>query len=261
MTFLSRSMPTAPGDPIVLKGEGDTHLLQRPAKGETVDVDGVGVVGADLLAEVEVGELLRLGRSRYRVLEPTPQRVFEALERGAQVIRPADASRIAHLAAIGPSSTVVEGGAGSGALGAYVAHLVGEEGHVVSIDRRQDHLDVARRNVERAGLAERVSFRQAELAEVEEVCDAFLVDVPSPENIVPAAERCLRPGGRVVFFTPLVDQIQDVRRALDEAAFGEVESLEVLERGWVVHERGARPDFDMLGHTGFLTAATRITRS
>lgn len=260
MTLVAPAMPS-PGEPIVLKGEGDTHLLQRPAKGETVDVDGVGVVGADLLAEVDVGDVLRLGRSRYRVLAPTPQRVFEALERGAQVIRPADAARIAHLAAIGPGSRVVEGGAGSGALSAYLAHLVGEEGHVVSVDRRKDHLDVARRNVERAGLGERVRFREAELAEAEETCDAFVVDVPSPEDIVPAAERCLPPGGRVVFFTPLVDQVQDVRRVLDRSAFAEVETLEVLERGWIVHERGARPDFDMLGHTGFLTAATRITPS
>jgi tRNA (adenine57-N1/adenine58-N1)-methyltransferase len=248
-----------PGEVLVLKGEGDTHLLRRPEAGDTVDVDGVGVVGADLLDEVAVGDELRLGRASYRVLAPTPQLVFEALERQAQVIRPADAARIAHLAAVGPGTRVVEGGAGSGALTTYLAHLVGDEGHVVTVDRRQDHLDVARGNVHRAGLADRVGFREADLADVDETCDAFLVDVPSPESIVPAAERSLRPGGRVVFYTPLVDQVQDVREALAEAAFDEVRTLEAIERNWVVHDAGARPDFDVLGHTGFLTAATRVT--
>lgn len=247
-----------PGEPIVLKGEGGTHLLQRPEAGETVDVDGVGVVGADLLAEVVVGERLDLGRFSYRVLEPTPQLVFESLERGAQVVRPSDAARIAHLAAIGPGKRVVEGGTGSGALTAYLAYLVGEEGRVLAVDRREDHIDVARRNVEAAGLADRVEFRSGDLAEVDEVCDAFVVDAPAPETIVPAAERCLRAGARAVFYTPLVDQVQAVREALQQAAFAELRTMETLERDWVVHERGARPDFDMLGHTGFLTAATRV---
>jgi tRNA (adenine57-N1/adenine58-N1)-methyltransferase len=250
-----------PEGPIVLKGEGDTHLLDPPAPGDTVRVDGVGVVSGDLLAEIDVGDELDLGRRSFRVLSPTPQLVFEALERGAQVIRPADAARIAHLAAVGPGSSVVEGGAGSGALSAYLAHLVGDEGHLTAVDNRPEHLEIAQRNVERAGLADRVTFREAELGDVDEACDAFVVDVPSPEAIVPAAERCLRPGGRVVFYNPLVDQVQDVREALDEAAFAEVRTLEALQRDWVVHERGARPDFDMLGHTGFLTAATRVTSS
>lgn len=255
-------VPTPASDgPIVLKGEGTTHLLDVPEPGGTVDIDGLGVLGGDLFAGIEVGDTLSLGRSSYRVLDPTPQLVFEALERGAQVIRPADASRIAHLAAIGPGSRVVEGGAGSGALTAYLAFLVGDEGHVLSIDRRKDHLDLARRNVERPGLASRVSFRNADLEDVDEVCDAFIVDTPSPESIVPAAERCLRPGGRVVFYNPLVDQIQAVREELDERPFAEIRTMEALQRDWVVHDRGARPDFDMLGHTGFLTAATRVKSS
>jgi tRNA (adenine57-N1/adenine58-N1)-methyltransferase len=250
---------SAPGDPIVLKRDDSTHLFLVPEPGDTVDVDGIGVVSGDLLADLAVGDRMELGRTAFRVLSPTPQLVFEARERGAQVIRPADAARIAHLAAIGPGTRVVEGGAGSGALTAYLAHLVGDDGRVVTVDRRQDHLDVARRNVERAGLADRVSFRKAELAGVEEACDAFVVDVPSPADVAPAVEDCLRPGGRVVFYNPLVDQVQAVREALDEAPFAEVRTLEALQRDWVVHERGARPDFDMLGHTGFLTAATRVT--
>lgn len=246
-------------DPIVLEGEGGTHLVQRPAKGDTVEIDDVGVIGADLLADVDVGDTLELGRRSYLVLEPTPQLVFRALERGAQVVRPYDAARIAHLAAVGPGWRVVEGGAGSGALTAYLAFLVGEEGRVLAVDEREDHLALARRNVERASLGDRVTFRQSRLEDVEEACDAFVVDVPSPEATVPAAERCLRPGGRVVFYNPLVDQAQAVRSALDEASFAKARTLEVLQRDWVVHDRGARPDFDMLGHTGLLTAATRVT--
>lgn len=259
MSEATRTSQRTPGEPIVLKGEDDTHLFARPEPGQTVDVDGIGIVGADLLGEVETGDRLRLGRSSYLVLEPTPQLVFEALERGAQVIRPPDAARIAHLAAIGPGSRVVEGGAGSGALTAYLAFLVGDEGRVLAVDKREDHLEIARRNVQRAGLAGPVEFRLGKLGDVDEACDAFLVDIPGPTSVIQAAERCLRPGGQVVFYNPVVDQVQAVRSRLAELdTFAQNRTLELLERDWVVHDRGARPDFSMLGHTGFLTVATRV---
>lgn len=252
--------PGGPTDqPLVLKNGDEVHLVTPPPAGGTVDVDGVGVLGADLFDDIQVGDLLDLGRTSYRVLEPTPQLIFETLERRAQVVRPQDAARIAHLAGIGPGTRVVEGGAGSGALTAYLASLVGSEGHVLTVDTRKDHLSVARRNVERVGLDEQVTFREGRLEDVEETSDAFVADVPSPVDVLPAAKRSLRAGGRAVFYNPLVDQVQEIRQALAEGSFAAVRSLEVLERGWVVHERGARPDFDMLGHTGFITVATRVS--
>lgn len=248
-----------PGRPVVLDdGQGGLHLVRVPKPDQTVEVDSIGVLSGSLFGEAELGGQLKLGRRTVRVLPVTPELAFETLKRGAQVIRPIDASRIAHACAVGPGSTVVEGGVGSGALTAYLAFLVGDDGHVHGYDRREDHIGTARTNVERLDLDERVTWHETDLAEARHEADAFLVDVPEPEAIVPAAEASLVPGGRVAFFSPLVSQVEAVHEALGEHAFDEPRTLEQLARDWVVHDRGARPDFEMLGHTGFLTFATRV---
>lgn len=250
-----------PGDRIVLRGQGLTRLVQVPAEGETVKIEGVGVLAQDVFEGKGVGDRLTLGRNSYRLLPLAPRWVFEALNRAAQVITPKDAARIAHGCSIGPGSTVVEGGVGSGGLTTYLAHLVGGTGRVEGFDLRADHIGVARGNVDAAGLAERVTWHEGDLAEADIPCDAFIADVPDPAAVVPAAERCLVPGGSACFYNPVVSQVEAVHEALGAHAFSDVWTIELLERAWVVHERGARPDFDMLGHTGFLTFAARVHRS
>ena len=46
-----------------------------------------------------------------------------------------------------------------------------------------------------------------------------------------------------------------LRETLAESAFGMVETLEVLQRGWHVDGQSVRPDHRMVAHTGFLTVA------
>lgn len=247
------------GDTVALTGsEGGVHLVRVPPADNTVEIKGLGLVAGELFAGLRLGARLQLGRRRFTVHPPTPALVFEALRRGAQVIGVQDAARIAHGCGVGPGSTVVEGGLGTGALSCYLAYLVGAKGRLHGFELRADHLKVARRNLEAAGLLDRVELREGDLADADVPCDAFVVDVPDPAAIVPAVERCLAPGGRAAFYTPLVPQVEAVHRALAQGPFERVETLEQLERRWVVHERGARPDFQMLGHTGFLTFATRV---
>lgn len=249
----------APGTPVVLDdGEGDLTLVQVPGPEETVEVPGLGVLAGGLFESASLGGRLSLGRRKVLILPVTPQLAFETLERGAQVIRPQDAARIAHGCAVGPGRTVVEGGVGSGALTAYLAFLVGERGDVHGFDVRADHLGTARRNLERLAMADRVAWHEQDLGEADVPCDAFIVDVPEPAEVLPAAQRCLRPGGRLAIYSPLTSQVETAREALEAHAFAQIETVEQLDRRWIVHERGARPDFEMLGHTGFITFATRV---
>lgn len=247
----------APGVPAVVEQGEDLALIRVPEQEGTVEVPGLGVLSGSLFAGVSWGQRVSLGRRSMRVFPVTPELAFETLNRGPQVIRPLDASRIAHACGVGPGAVIVEGGVGSGALTAYLAFLVGEEGRVHGFDARKDHLATARGNLGRVGLGDRVAWHHGDLEACEVACEAFVADVPAPEAVVPAAERCLEAGGRFAAYTPLVSQVEAVRRALDEHAFVRVRSLEQLSRDWVVHERGARPSFEMLGHSGFLTFATR----
>ena len=65
------------------------------------------------------------------------------MPRGAAVIYPKDAAQIVHWGDIFPGATVLEAGAGSGALTCSLLRAVGSEGRVISYEVRQDHADHA----------------------------------------------------------------------------------------------------------------------
>jgi tRNA (adenine57-N1/adenine58-N1)-methyltransferase len=57
-----------------------------------------------------------------------------------------------------------------------------------------------------------------------------------------------------------VPQLQTLTDALRASgAFGQIEVFETLHRTWTVEGRSVRPDHRMVGHTGFITVATRIS--
>jgi tRNA (adenine57-N1/adenine58-N1)-methyltransferase len=172
-----------------------------------------------------------------------------------------DAFPLLYLAGVGPGATVAEAGTGSGALTIVLAHSVGPTGQVISYDRREDFLEAARANVRRAGLDHRVSFRLRDVAadglDVTNLSSVIL-DLPEPWAVLASARSALAIGGYVATYTPTYNQLERTVRALREFGFDEVRALELLERGLHVGEGGTRPEFEMLGHTGFLAAGRRV---
>ena len=85
----------------------------------------------------------------YLVLRPLLRDFVLSMPRGATVVYPKDAAAIVGLADIFPGATVVEAGAGSGALTCTLLRAVGPQGGVHSFERRADFAEIARGNVER----------------------------------------------------------------------------------------------------------------
>ncbi|HZY91145.1 MAG TPA: methyltransferase domain-containing protein, partial [Thermoplasmata archaeon] len=191
---------------------------------------------------------------------PSLPDLLAGLRRKAQIVTPKDGQYLVYLAGIGPGARVAEAGAGSGALTLVLAHTVGPAGHIISYDRRADFLDVARRNLEWAGLEERVEFRERDVVAqgIEgDGLDAVVLDLAEPWDVLASARTALRPGGRVATYCPTYNQLERTVRRLRELGFEELRSVELLERALHVGEGGTRPEFEMLGHTGFLTGGRR----
>lgn len=251
--------PLRAGEPVLLRRrEGDAFLV-RLAPGP-VEVEGRGVLDLGGQIGQAPGGTARWAGSEYRVVRPTLADLLGHLKRRAQIVTPKDAMSLLYLAGVGPGARVAEAGAGSGALTIVLAHAVGREGRVVSYDRRADFLEVARRNVENAGLASRVDLRERDVArdgiDVEGL-DGIVLDLPEPWGVLPSARKALAIGGALATYTPTYNQLERTVRALREEGFEDVRSSELLERALHVGEGGTRPDFEMLGHTGFLTGARR----
>ncbi len=235
---------------------GDAHLLRlTPGR---VTVENQGVVDLSGLVGSPPGTAVAWGSRRYRAFRPSLDDLLGHLSRKAQIILPKDAQQLLRLGGVGPGGHVAEAGAGSGALSLVLAHAVGASGHVLTYDRRPDFLEVTRRNLERSGLADRVELRLRDV--VAEGFDAtgldgLLLDLPEPWGALPHARTALIPGASVGIFTPTYNQLERTVRELRDLGFEEVRSFEFLERALHVGEGGTRPEFDMLGHTGFLTGA------
>lgn len=239
---------------------GETPLVLRvrrspQAIGDRGVLDLSGEIGRPPGSEVAwVGH-------RYRLLRPSLADLLGTLERGPQIVTPKDAFHLAFLAGVVPGAEVAEAGTGSGALTMVLATLVGPNGHVFSYDRRQEFLDAARRNLERAGLAGRVAFRLRDVAEAGFDADrlaSVVLDLPEPWAVVRAARGALREGGYLATYTPTYNQLERSVREMRDAGLAEVRALELLERPIHVGDGGTRPGFDMLGHTAFLAVGRKV---
>ncbi|MFQ5986286.1 MAG: tRNA (adenine-N1)-methyltransferase [Thermoplasmata archaeon] len=221
-------------------------------------VRGVGQVKTDGLVRL-VGRSLEVEGRTYAILEPSIRDQIETIQRKAQIVGPKDGAYIVFNTDLQAGDTVVEGGAGSGALTVMLAHAVAPSGLVVSYEVRPDFLEVASGNVGRAGYGDVVRFHEADIAAgiQETEVKAVTLDVPEPWTAVPAAKEALRPSGHFASYSPTVEQMRETVLALRKAGFADIWSVELLERRMEVG-RGTRPAFQMLGHTGYTTFARRM---
>lgn len=100
-------------------------------------------------------------------------------------------------------------GCGPGYFSPTMARLVGESGRVVCIDLQRKMLDRARWNAERAGMANRMEFRQCSsdslmLSEKLDFALTFWMvhEVPDPESFFRQIYDALKPGGRYLLVEP-----------------------------------------------------------
>ena len=69
----------------------------------------------------------------------------------------------------------------SGSMTIALAHAVGDRGKVISYERRPEFQQLARKNLTRLGLENRVEFKLKDIAEgLDDInADAFFLDVPN----------------------------------------------------------------------------------
>jgi tRNA (adenine57-N1/adenine58-N1)-methyltransferase len=144
-----RRGPFVPGDQVqITDPKGRKHLVLL-AEGRTFHTHRGGLAHDDLIGAPEGTVVKSSGGTPYVALRPLLADFTLSMSRGAAVVYPKDAAQIVALADIFPGARVLEAGAGSGALACWLLRAVGEDGLLVSYERRADFADIARNNVER----------------------------------------------------------------------------------------------------------------
>lgn len=219
---------------------------------------------SEIIGRAEGVMVVSTKAAEYTVLRPTLEDFVLEMPRGAQVIYPKDLAPILMLADIGPGMRVFESGLGSGALSTAMLRAGAE---IVGFEVREDFANRARTNV-RSFLGEE-SLDRYHVSVADSYAgidvdlgpfDRIVLDLPEPWQVVPHAERVLRPGGILLAYTPSIMQASQTREAL-RGRWIENRTIEVLHRGWHVEGQAVRPDHRMVAHTGFLTVARFLGRS
>jgi tRNA (adenine57-N1/adenine58-N1)-methyltransferase len=249
------------GKRIILLGEAGDKIPVKAEEG-TRRVGGVGVFDTGTLIGARFGAISTVGNRRFLVLRPSVLDDIGTLRRGPQIILPKDSAHILMNCDIGAGKRVVEAGSGTGALTVALARAVMPGGRVFSYDIRREHLDVAQDNILSAGLEEACEFTAGDVCQpggiVQRDIDAVVFDIPEPWRALENAWEALRPCGHIACYSPTVNQVELAMRALYERRFMEVRTFEILQREMAVVEKGIRPSFEMLGHSGYLTFARKV---
>jgi len=184
---------------------------------------------------------------------------LERIARRTQVIYPKDMAYIALMANVRSGSRVLECGTGSGALTSYLAGLVRPNGRVITYEVREDFQDNARRNIERLGLSEFVEFRLKDLTTGidESGLDSMVLDMATPWLVMAQAYGALRTGGRLVSFSPTINQVEKTVEEMRREGFVGIKAVELILRTYKVKVNETRPDMVMVGHTGYIVSARK----
>lgn len=201
--------------------------------------------------------------SAFFLLQPSLADLLLDLKRNTQILYPKDIGFILITMGIGPGQKVLEAGTGSGSMTIALAHAVGPQGRVVSYEQREDIQNLARKNLDRTGLASRVDFKLRDIQEGfdETDADAFFLDVPNPYDYISQVRTALKPGGYFCGIVPTVNQVEILLHALHRNKFAFLEMCEVMLRYYKPEPDRLRPTDRMVAHTGFLIFGRRIEPS
>jgi tRNA (adenine57-N1/adenine58-N1)-methyltransferase len=217
----------------------------------------------DLIGRPDGCVVVASSGTAYLALRPLLADFVLSMPRGAAVVYPKDAAQIVAMGDIHPGAIVLEAGAGSGALTCSLLRAVGSSGRVISYEIRDDHADVAARNVAdfSGGTPATWELRRADVAThpADEIVDRAVLDMLAPWEVLPAVAAALRPGGVLVGYVSTTTQLSRLVEELRaHGGFTEPSAWETLVRGWHVVGLAVRPEHTMIGHTAFLVLARRL---
>jgi len=199
----------------------------------------------------------------FIALKPSIKDYIFKVSRRTQIIYPKDIALIILFSNIQPGSFVVEAGTGAGALTIALANYVKPSGRVYSYEIRSEFLDIARKNLKRAGVLEYVELKNKDITQGidEKNVDAVILDMAAPWLVVPYAYEALKGSGFFTSFSPTIDQVVKTVEELKANDFTNIETIECLVRRIRVEKGKTRPETLMTGHTGYMVFARKSSKN
>lgn len=223
----------------------------------------LGIIDIASIIGMEYGSAIRTTEGKLIFLmEPTIYDFIMKSERRTQIVYPKDLGYIVARTGLKNGSKVLEIGTGSGALATFMASIVKPEGHIYSFDVNSDFMEIAKRNLEKAGMARYVTLHQHDPHQGVDIrnVDVATVDLGDPWTVVDQVYDALKGGGAFVAICPTMNQIEKTAAQLKKSGYADIDCVELMIRNMEAREGMTRPSMRMIGHTTYLVFARKVEK-
>mmetsp|Transcript_98060 Transcript_98060/g.245668 ORF Transcript_98060/g.245668 Transcript_98060/m.245668 type:complete len:335 (-) Transcript_98060:10-1014(-) len=183
----------------------------------------------------------RKGGAWLAMLRPSPEMLTQSLVHRTQIIYHADISLLLTLLDAQPGKIICEAGTGSGSVSSSFARALRPGGKLFTFEFHAERQKQAQADFERYGLTDMIVSQHGDVCmngfgqELDDSVDGIFLDLPMPWLAIPHADRCLVEGGRIVTFSPCIEQIDktavELRR---DGRYCDVRMFETLAVNWGV---------------------------
>ena len=223
----------------------------------------IGVIKhADAIGK-EFGSRLITNKDKYvYILKPSIHDYVMKMQHGTQIVYPKDFGYIAARTGLQTGQKIVEIGTGSGSLTTFMASIVSPRGHIYTFDVDSKFMDIAKKNLEKAGMLKYVTMKKQDLKKAKKMpikdADMVVIDLGDPWEVLPQARKMLKGSGFVVAICPTMNQLEKLSIAFAANEFSDIDCTEHIIRNIEAREGKTRHSFRGIGHTTYLAIARKV---
>ena len=223
----------------------------------------IGVIKHSDAIGKQFGSRLVTNKDKYvYALPPNIHDYIMKMQHGTQIVYPKDLGYIAARTGLQSGQKVVEIGTGSGSLTTFLASIVNPKGHVYTFDVEPKFMKIAKKNIEKAGMAEFVTMKKFDIKKAKRNpvtnVDLAIIDLGDPWTVIPQVRKMLKGGGTVMAICPTMNQLEKLAAAFVKNEFSDIESTEHILRHIDAREGKTRHSFRGVGHTTYLAFARKV---
>jgi tRNA (adenine57-N1/adenine58-N1)-methyltransferase len=221
----------------------------------------LGIIEVSSVIGLEYGSSIETSQgSVIYLIRPTTHDFIMKSERKTQIIYPKDLGFIVARTGLENGSMVLEIGTGSGALTTFMASIVRPNGHIYTFDVNENFMEIAKRNLEKAGVIDYVTMNRHDPHEGIDVTDVdiAIVDLGDPWTLIREVRTALKGSGSFVAICPTVNQLERTAFELKENDYVDIDCVELMIRNIEARQGMTRPSMRMIGHTTYLIFARKV---
>lgn len=263
MTWISSQERARIGDLILLIGSKQKYFILPLIPGGTLQTHR-GIVNHDDLINQKWGsEVFSHTGNPFYLYQPGIDELIRTTKRNTQIMYAKDIGYLLLKLNIINGTKVIEAGTGSGSLTQVIAAVIGREGHLYSYEIRQEMQNLAKKNLQRLRIEDRVTFihKNIENGFDQNNINAIFLDLPNPFDYIEQVKNALAPGGFFGTILPTTNQVTKLLIELRRKKFAFIEVSEIMLRHYQAEATKLRPTDRMVAHTGFLIFARPISQS